>query len=307
MIDLGRFRDGSASQKLAVARTVDRACSEVGFLIVTGHGVPDAVVDATWSIAERYFDLSAAEKRKIPLAKDYPFGYSGFQEETLSQSREEQSSPDLKESFSIGPYDPPPTLPQTQWPSEPQGFESAWLAYYRAMEQLAATLLQSFAVALGLNEDWFQDKTDHHASAMRALNYPVLAEKPKEHQLRASAHTDYGSLTILKSGGPGLQVKTKEGVWVDAPFVQNSFIVNIGDLMAYWTNDRWVSTMHRVLTQPMETQQRRQSIAFFYIVNEDATIECIETCADEDNPPKYPSITVGEHLAKKHAAAMAVH
>lgn len=306
VVDISEFRDGQTKQKRAFARNLDQACSHIGFLIVVGHDLPKGIIDKAWLLTEKYFDLSVADKRAIAMTKSYPYGYSGFEEEALSQSRNEQSPPDLKESFCIGPYNPPPTLPATRWPSKPRGFKSAWLAYYKAMEQLSATLLQSFAVALGLDEDWFADKIDHHASAMRALNYPILANAPKTNQLRASAHTDYGSLTILKSGGPGLQVVTRDAHWVDVPYVNDSFIVNLGDLMACWTNDRWVSTTHRVLTPPKETQERRQSIAFFHNVNPDAVIECIETCTSKANPAKYPPITAGEHLAKKHSAATAV-
>lgn len=267
-------------------------------MIVTGHGVADAVVDRVWSITERYFDLPVAEKRAIPLTADYPFGYSGFEEETLAKSLDRAAAPDLKESFSIGPGDS-----GVRWPAAPPGFRGAWADYYRAMERLAATLLRSFALALGLDEQWFEDKIDRHASALRALNYPRLTVAPKEQQLRASAHTDYGSLTILRSGGPGLQVRARDGEWLEVPEVRDSFVVNLGDLMAVWTNDRWVSTLHRVVVPELETQQRRQSLAFFHNVNPDAVIECIETCVSASSPASYPPMTAGEHLARKHRAA----
>ena len=275
-------------------------------MIVTGHGVPDGVVDRAWQTSEEFFDLPLNEKRAIPLTEEYPFGYSGFEEETLAGSLDQDSAPDLKESFSIGPSDPPPGVPETRWPRRPPGLEAAWLAYYQAMEQLAATLLRSFAVALGLAEDWFADKTDHHASALRALSYPELARPPAPRQLRASAHSDYGCLTILAADGPGLQVQGREGQWLDVPSVAGSFVVNLGDLMAHWTNDHWRSTLHRVVAPPLETQKRRQSIAFFHNVNEDAVIECIKTCVRPDRPAKYPPVSAGEHLRAKHAAATAL-
>ncbi len=300
IVDVGRFSGGSPDQQRAFAREVGDACSKIGFLIVTGHGVADAVVDRAWKITERYFDLGGAVKRAIPLTADYPFGYLGFEEETLARSRNRDSAPDLKESFSIGPV---AGSHGRRWPVAPPGFEEAWSAYYRAMERLAATLLRSFAVALDLDERWFDDKIDRHASALRALNYPRLSAVSQKHQLRASAHTDYGSLTILKSGGPGLQVQRRDGDWIDVPEVADAFVVNLGDLMAVWTNDRWVSTMHRVVVPPLPVQERRQSIAFFHNVNPDAVIECIESCVSEDNPAKYPPTTAGEHLDRKHRAA----
>jgi isopenicillin N synthase-like dioxygenase len=305
VIDISKFQDGSTSQRQSIARKIESACSEIGFFIVMGHGVPDDIVNAAWSITNKYFNLPIEDKRAIPMTTDYPYGYSGLEEETLTKSRSEESAPDLKESFCIGPYGRRLLVPTTIWPSKPRGFKKAWLAYYKAMEALSATLLQSFALGLGLDDNWFDDKTDRHVSALRALNYPILNKTPNTNQLRAGAHTDYGSLTILKSGGPGLQVKTRNGAWIDVPYIKDSFIVNLGDLMAYWTNDRWISTMHRVLAPPIDAQQRRQSITFFHNVNIDAIIQCIETCASENNPAKYPIITAGEHLAKKHAAATA--
>ncbi|NKB68730.1 MAG: isopenicillin N synthase family oxygenase [Candidatus Latescibacteria bacterium] len=307
VIDLAPFRRGDQQQKQALAQTIDQACSQIGFIVITGHGVSDEIMAAAWASTQGYFDLPVAQKRAIPMSGAYPYGYSGFAEETLAQSRDQEAAPDLKESFCIGPYQTPSTVPATIWPDKPPAFKKAWLAYYQAMEKLAATLLQAFALGLGLDENWFADKIDRHISALRALNYPVLAEQPQKRQLRASAHSDYGSLTILKSGGPGLQVQSREGTWIDVPFIDNAFIVNLGDLMAYWTNDRWVSTLHRVLAPQLETQQRRQSLAFFHNVNPDAAIECIATCAGPDKPPKYPVITAGEHLAQKHAAATGGH
>ncbi len=304
VIDLRRFRAGQPGDKESVAREIDRACSDIGFLIVTGHGLQDGLLDRVLQVSEEYFDLPLTEKRAIPLTADYPFGYSGFEEETLARSLNEDSAPDLKESFSIGPYDPRADTPPTRWPARPPGFEVAWLAYYQAMEQLAATLLQSFAIALGLPEDWFTDKTDRHASAMRALSYPKLNRSPKTQQQRASAHTDYGCLTILAADGPGLQVQTRAGAWLDVPSVDGSFVVNLGDLLAHWTNDRWKSTLHRVVVPPLEMGKRRQSVAFFHNVNEDAVIECIETCIRPDRPAKYSPMTAGEHLWAKHAAAV---
>lgn len=122
-----------------------------------------------------------------------------------------------------------------------------FVQYYMAMERLAARLMQGFALALDLPGDYFVDKTDRHRSALRALNYPDLAGPPLPGQLRASGHTDYGALTILRADPSpgGLQVQTHDGVWHSVPEIKDSFVINLGDLMARWTNDRWTSTPHR--------------------------------------------------------------
>ena len=160
---------------------------------------------------------------------------------------------------------------ETIWPPAPAGFVDAWKAYYAAMEDLAARIMRVFAVALKLPEDYFAGVIDRPVSALRALNYPHPTVPPQPGQLRAGAHTDYGSLTILlpeaKSGG--LQIFTPEREWRPVPPVPGAFIINIGDLMALWTNDRWVSTLHRVVNPAPDAKgsTRRQSFAFFHQPN----------------------------------------
>jgi len=150
-------------------------------------------------------------------------------------------------------------------------------------------------------ENWFADKTTRHRSALRALNYPEQTSLPADGQQRAGAHTDYGSLTILlQDSVGGLQVMAKDGQWKDVPYIPNSFVINIGDLMARWTNDKWVSTLHRV--KPL--LPRRQSIAFFQNINADYLVECIPTCLEPGGLPKYPPIKAWDHLIEKHTKSV---
>ena len=144
-------------------------------------------------------------------------------------------------------------------------------------------------LALDLPETYFNDKIDQHITNFSVLHYPGQAEEPEPDQLRAGAHSDLGSLTIIyqDSATGGLQVYTREEQWIDVPLIEGSFVVNLGDLMAEWTNDRWVSTPHRVVNPPRShAHQDRLSIGFFHQPNYDAVIECIETCCGPDNPPK---------------------
>ncbi len=147
-------------------------------------------------------------------------------------------------------------------PTAPQGFRAAWRAYYAAMEDLAARIMRAFAVALDLPEAFFAPYINAPISALRALNYPALDAPPKPGQIRAGAHTDYGSLTILlpQAGSRGLQILSPEGDWVEVPPVPGAFVINIGDLMARWTNDRWTSTLHRVVIPEDGGAARRQSL-----------------------------------------------
>ena len=219
--------------------------------------------------------------------------------------------PDLNESFSVGPeWTATNGAPQRQWPTHSPEFSAEWSRYYASMEGLSSSLLEVFALALDLPQGWFHDKTDQHRCALRALHYPHPKGPVPPGQLRASAHTDYGSLTILlQDDAPGgLQVKASDersGGWTPVPRVDGAFVINLGDLMSRWTNNRWVSTLHRVVMPPPDAEgsTRRQSMAFFHNINPDHVVECIETCTDEANPPKYEPIKAFDFLMKKHAAA----
>ena len=198
-------------------------------------------------------------KKKSKLSKpqdEYPFGYTGFKGEVLSAGKAVEKGdttgeapPDLKEMFSLGPANPDAGFPERLWPDN-ENFISAWTNYYDTLAELAANILRAFAISLKLpSEDYFDQFIDHHASALRAINYPHVDEEPVPGQLRASAHTDYGTITILKADAPGLQVsKDKDPPsWIDVPYVEGAFIINLGDLMKRWTNDRWLSTLHQVV------------------------------------------------------------
>jgi isopenicillin N synthase-like dioxygenase len=163
--------------------------------------------------------------------------------------------------------------------------------------------MRVFAIALNLPEAYFEGVIDDPISAMRALNYPHQATPPKPGQLRAGAHSDYGSLTILlaERAAGGLEIFTPGGEWSAVPIIPKAFIINIGDLMARWTNDHWVSTLHRVVNPPPDPSgsTRRQSFAFFHQPNWDAEISCIPTCLAAGESAKYPPVKSGEYLMGK--------
>jgi isopenicillin N synthase-like dioxygenase len=172
------------------------------------------------------------------------------------------------------------------------------------MESLTTSLLRIFAGALDVDTDFFVEYFNHHTSVMRIINYPDRAGMAVDAgQTRSGAHTDYGALTILlaeKAPG-GLQVKLRNGGWVDVEPRPNSFIINIGDLMAMWTNDHWVSNLHRVVNPPADVaySARRLSVAYFAHANYDALIRCIPTCIASGGIAQHPPILAGEHRAAK--------
>jgi isopenicillin N synthase-like dioxygenase len=307
VFDLSRFENAKASDRNALGALVDGICRTTGFLAISNHSVPQQTIDAAWENARAFFDLSAEDKQQVRAPfPGYPYGYLGPGVEALAKSKGQDTPPDLKESFNGGPLSVPAGLDdpealafcyaETIWPARPAGFVEAWRAYYRAMEDLAARIMRVFAVALKLPEDFFDSVIDRPISALRALNYPQTSVPPQPGQLRAGAHTDYGSLTILlpQAGSGGLQIFTPEGQWEEVPPIPGAFVINIGDLMALWTNDRWVSTLHRVVNVDGNAA-RRQSFAFFHQPNWDAEIRCLVA----DGTPKYAPVLSGPYLMSK--------
>lgn len=316
ILDLAAFAAASDAEKDGFGVQVDQTCRETGFLAVKGHGVPQEVIDRVWSETRSFFELPAAEKHAVaPPRVGYPYGYLGPGTEALAKSRGEETPPDLKESFNGGPADVPPGMTDadalafcyvpTIWPEGRAGFQAAWQAYYREMETLAARIMEVFAVALHLPQDHFAPFIDAPISALRALNYPAQDRAPLENQLRAGAHTDYGSLTILlpEPGSRGLEILTPAGAWQAVPPIADTFVVNIGDLMQRWTNDRWTSTLHRVVTPAEWASRRRQSLAFFHQPNWLAEITCLPGCGEGGD--RYDPVLSGPYLMDKFKAATA--
>jgi len=300
-----------------VATEVREACETIGFFAVRGHRVPQGVIERMRSTSRHFFDLPLS--RKMEVARPRPEqnrAYHAEGTETLARLAGNDSPPDYKEVFAMGPLDVVTDDPRYQaapgaypnyapnlWPGSPAEFEPAWRAYWAAMEDLQDTICRVFALALDLPEDWFIRHLDYHCSMLRALNYPEQTMQPQPGQLRAGEHTDLGMLTILKNEAAdgGLEVRDINGRWHEAPVVEDGFIVNIGDLLMRWTNDRFRSTLHRVANPVRGNGGRRLSIAYFVAPNYDSLIECAPTCSTADTPAKYPPVTVAGYRNERFA------
>jgi isopenicillin N synthase-like dioxygenase len=312
VIDISALRGPDSAEKQDVVNLISAACEEIGFFVITNHGVDQTVLDNTWKSVFDFFSLDEAEKQKwAGMTEEYPYGYE--QGEVLAAGKSAEKGEvgdihaDIKETMTIGPSNPASGMPARILPTSPADYAKHIEQYYTEMESLSATLLSAMAVGLNLPEDWFVSKTDHHISALRTLNYPNQDKPPEPGQLRAGAHTDYGTLTILRSGGPGLQVaKDKDDPsWVEVPSVDNAFIINLGDLMRRWTNDKYSSTLHRVVNPPLDGKDhRRQSIAFFGNANPDLLVETIPTCLNENGSSNYEPIVAKDFLMMKHLASV---
>lgn len=298
--------NGAVDQQV---EALDRVCRTLGFFRVPFAVLADDVREAAWEDAARFFALSDEAKMAVAFPEPgYPYGFSPFAFETLAASTGATSNPDLKESLSVGPdclgqmhavSDPAEAWLRSpsQWPAEPASIRESWSAYFRACSEVSAKLLSLMAQVLDLPADHFDALIDRHTSAMRAVNYPALDAKPSPGSLRAGAHSDYGTLTILRTDGvPGLEMQQADGIWAPIVDEPGTFVVNLGDSVAQWTNDHWHSTVHRVTTVD---RGPRQSMAFFHMANWDARIECPPTCLVAGERPKHEPVLAGPWLMSK--------
>jgi isopenicillin N synthase-like dioxygenase len=313
-IDLAPLRDGSAADRRDVARQIDQACTEIGFFLIAGHGVPQQLILDTRQAAIDFFALPQEDKMKVqrPPAK-ISRGYNWVGDRSLSYSLGQAAPPDLQEAFAFGPdygadfaarFDPltAQMYAPNIWPERPAGFEKVMVSYYDAMARLALAVLRAMAIALDANESYFVDKFDRQSSVARAIRYPAVQEPPLPGQLRAGTHTDYGIMTFVRGDDTpgGLQVKPRHGDWIDVHIPPNSFCCNIGDLMARWSNTRWVSTLHRVAVPPADAVPTdRISLVFFNNPNADTVVRCLESCRGPNGEETYPPITAAEHYLGK--------
>ena len=292
VLDIAAFRGGDATAKQHLAAEVGRAINDIGFLVITGHGIDPDLIARVQAVSKVFFDLPISEKNAVLRpAPDVTRGYIPLEAESVGRSQGLDVPCDLNESLMIGPVDVPPGDPYFHgpqadkhfypnlWPTAPDELKPLYEAYFRSMGRLAEDLMALFALALGLPEDFFADKIDRHISRLRVRNYPAPLEAPKPGQLRAGAHCDYGSLTILRAEDKpgGLQVMNKAGRWVDVPIAPDSYIINIGELMARWTNGRWAANLHRVVNPPADQAvgSRRLSLVFFHNPNYDAPVSAL--------------------------------
>jgi isopenicillin N synthase-like dioxygenase len=300
IIDLGR-------DKASVAADMHRACRETGFFYVTNHGVPKALIDAQFDAAKAFFDLPVDEKVGLHM-KNSPSsaGYEPVGEQILDSQDGKKGAVDLKESFYCGEElaDADPwaqrrirSFGHNQWPAGLPLFREQNVAYRAAVLVLGARILERMALSLDLDESWFKQFYDHPYGTLRMIKYPPQPDNAGFNQIGAGAHTDWGGITLLaQDGAGGLEVRNADNEWITAPPIDNTFVVNIGDLMARWTNGVYNSNMHRVNNN--SSGRDRYSLPFFYNPNPDAVIDAIPTCVDANNPRRFASCTTADHMGE---------
>ena len=319
VIDIAPFFTGTSAQRAQVAAQVAAACENIGFLLISGHGIAPDLTDDAFAAAAAFFDLPSATKQLCaPAQSSDPRGYHRLGTKNLAKTLGFDNPPDLREQFYIGPPqdraaemtaypDAAFLYAPNIWPAQPAHYQRIFTRFYTAMEALARTMMRIFALGLGLEEQHFDGAIDRHFSTVPANDYPPLGYQPLPHQVRCGEHSDFGSLTILaiRQGRSGLQIKNARAEWIDVSAAPGQFVVNIGDMMQRWTNDRWRSTIHRVVNDSPSEYARRMSIGYFLHPNYDALIECLATCQGPGNPPHYPAVLAGELMQQKMKSRVA--
>lgn len=313
----GAARTGAATStdahRTGIAAAVDQAARTVGFMQIRGHGIPDATLRAFADALDAFFALPMDVKRQLRApSPDINRGYTPPRTEKLSLSLGvPTSAEDLFEAFNVGTEAaahpgldlPEAHYPANLWPPLPE-FRTAVEEWCAQAGGLAHRLTEIFAHALGLPGGYFAPFTDHSLDVLRMNHYMLPGEERviDRNQMGMGAHTDYGIVTVLWADRvPGLQILDTEGTWHDILPEPGCLLVNLGDLLARWTNDRWLSTLHRVLppTDGRGRVIRRRSAAYFHDGNWDAEISCLPNCVPAGAEPRYPPTTVSRHLAQK--------
>jgi isopenicillin N synthase-like dioxygenase len=298
-IDVAALASAKLADRQAVAERLRQACLHNGFFYISNHGIPDALVAEVFAETTSFFALPLDAKLAVDKAKSRANrGYEKLQGQTL----EADAPPDLKEGFYIGPElaaDDPRAGKfnhgPNQWPESRPSFRRAMETYRESMTELGHRLVRCLALSLDLPEDHLEAFCTDPMVTVRLLHYPPQPPNASPNQKGAGAHTDFGGVTLLyQDDVGGLQVWDQgTGGWIHTTPVPGTFIVNLGDMIARWTNDRYRSTLHRVINV---SGRERYSIPFFYTGNFDHLVECIPTCLAPGEAPKYPPITVEAHL-----------
>jgi isopenicillin N synthase-like dioxygenase len=305
IIDIGSLSSDSLTDRKAVAERLRAACLDNGFFYIASHSVPAPLIAALFEETRRFFDSPASTKSAVD--KSLSFCARGF-EPMRAQTLEAGAPADLKESFYIGPelsLDDPRVVARrfnhgpNLWPAGLSNFRPVTEAYFNAMVVLSRRLMSGLALALDLDEDYFTAYCTNPHATLRLLHYPPQPANAAPGEKGAGAHSDFGGVTLLlqdDAGGLQVQGKTRDE-WIHATPIPGTFVVNLGDLIARWTNDRFRSTVHRVVNA---SGRERYSVPFFFSGNPDQQVECLPSCLEYGDAPKYAPTTVEGHLREMY-------
>ncbi len=305
VISVGDLSSSDAGRRMAVGAALRAACLDKGFFYVSDHGIPAGLIEAVFAETMRFFDRPAGAKAVVDKAHSFcNRGYEPLRAQTL----EAGAPPDLKESFYIGPefaLDDPRVVARrfnrgpNLWPADLPAFRPVMQAYFAAMLDLGERLIRGIALSLDLAEDHFAAFSRDPIATVRLLHYPPQPANAAPGEKGAGAHTDFGGLTLLlQDAVGGLQVRdAASDQWIHADPLPGTFVVNLGDMIARWTNNRYRSTLHRVVNA---SGRERYSVPFFYSGNPDHEVVCLPSCLAPGETPAYAPTTVEGHLQEMY-------
>ena len=305
LIDLeGKLDTGIATAGPAAA-SLYRALSTIGFAYIAGHGVAPSTITAAFAASREFHASSPARKQSIAI-NDFHRGYMGLATSTIVTSTVAQvTRPNMSESLMLMhelPADDPallagePLQGPNQWPDWLPGFRPRIEQFLREVDPVARHVVRLIAISLGLPAHALDHHFERPTTFLRALHYPPQAPGPDD-QFGSAPHTDYGIVTLLaQDDSGGLQVRPRGGDWIAAPPVADTFVLNVGDMLARWTNKRFVSTPHRVINR---SGGDRYSLPYFLDPGMDTIIECLPTCTDAAHPPLHPPVRYGDYLLER--------
>jgi isopenicillin N synthase-like dioxygenase len=281
IIDFSPFSNGDITAKQTVAKQIYQACHEIGFMYLENLDISPKIINQIFTQSKSFFNLPSSVKHQQNWNDEYSNqGYVGIERERLNPN----NPGDLKEALNV---------------TKDSDKNSEILEFYQTCTKAANSILQAFAIALELPEDFFTIRHNEQNHTLRLLHYPPLQSSPKQGQIRAGEHSDYGSITLLFQETEGLEIQTTFGEWITAPVIPGTVVVNTGDLMQRWTNHVFCSTKHRVRIPCDDTIERsRYSIAFFCHPNDNTEIACLDSC-QKQHPPIYPPILAGDYLLSR--------
>jgi isopenicillin N synthase-like dioxygenase len=291
VLDIGPYLAGAPGERQRLGVALRHALEDIGFYFVVNHGDPSHLVRGAFDAARRFHDLPLESKLALRV-NTHNIGYMPSRSSVTRHSQlNANNKPNLVEAFFVK-RDLPPGHPDqvaglpfrgaNQWPTGLPGFKEAVTAYCEAMESLGKSLLPLYATALDLPADWFDAAFAEPMYTLRLSHYP-RQDQPADNEFGLAPHSDTSFMTLLAQNEvPGLAIRLPNGRWLDAPAIPGSFLVNGGDLLRRWTNERFLATPHRVVNR---SGQERYVIPFFMDCGYDWRMECLPTCQSADNPP----------------------
>ena len=292
------FTTGSDAALNLVAQQLKTACEETGFFSITGHQVDSKVLDSTFDQTRQFHALPIDAKNQILMDRpDWPVGGMGYLP-LKNRKLPSRDTGNVNEAF-IVKCDDQLTMDDNQWPAEESlpGYRQCVENYAQNMVHLAKRMLPVYARALDMPDNFFDDAFVDPLFRLRMTHYPPVekesVEKESDNAFGIAPHVDTSFFTILAQDQPGLTVfSERRKVWVNAPVIKNAFVVNTGELLKQWTNDRFLSTRHFANNNTGSVS--RYSIPFFFNANPNYIMTCIASCCDDNNPAKYPPISYSQ-------------